>query len=218
MILRTRSGFFTISGLLLPPLLLLGCASASGQPTPTPDNRTPAGAGVPENTEKPYDSGESGLALTCEVFCSPTKLRTSNARICWNLPPPAFEGRSPETAEQNLQTTVFKNGFEKGLFVTLPVTATTRERPIRPIPAPKQARLRAYQIQIIDIERRKSAHLPAGGAEVCVVIEGLEPSVNYTWRIQVETAAGKVVSPSVRCQAQVCPADLVRETRERSRN
>ncbi len=211
MILRTRSRFVTTSGLLLiSPLLLLGCASASGQPTPTP-----AGAGVPEVTERPGERAESGLALTCEVFCSPTKLRTSNARICWNLPPSAFEGRSPETAEQNLQTTVFKKGFEKGLFVTLPVTAATRERPITPILAPKQARLRAYQIQIIDIERRKSAHLPAGGAEVCAVIEGLEPNVNYTWRIQVGTAAGRVVSPSVRCQAQVCPADLVRETRER---
>jgi hypothetical protein len=218
MILRTRSGFFTMSGLLLPPLLLLGCASASGQPTPTPDRRTPAGAGVPEVTEEPADRAESGLALTCEVFCSPTKLRTSNARICWNLPPSAFEGRSPETIGQSLQTTVFKNGFEKGLFVTLPVTATTRERPITPIPAPKQGRLRAYQIQIIDIERRKSAQLPAGGAGVCVVIEGLEPGVNYTWRIQADTAAGKVVSPSVRCQAQVCPADLVRETREGPRD
>jgi len=42
------------------------------------------------------------------------------------------------------------------------------------------------------------------------VIENLEPGVNYTWRVAIETAAGRIVSAPITCEAPVCPADIVR--------
>ena len=41
------------------------------------------------------------------------------------------------------------------------------------------------------------------------VVENLEPGVNYTWRIAINTPAGRIVSRPTTCQAHVCPADLV---------
>lgn len=74
----------------------------------------------------------------------------------------------------------------------------------------KQGRgnVRAYQIRIVEIANPKSPELFATGtAETVAVVEGLEPGVNYTWRVVIPTGAGKLVSPSVRCKAPICPVD-----------
>jgi hypothetical protein len=41
------------------------------------------------------------------------------------------------------------------------------------------------------------------------VVEDLEPGVNYTWRIAIDTASGRIVSAPATLQAMVCPADMV---------
>jgi hypothetical protein len=43
------------------------------------------------------------------------------------------------------------------------------------------------------------------------VVEGLEPGVNYTWRIAIETESGRIVSESTTIRAVVCPADMAPE-------
>lgn len=154
----------------------------------------------------------------CEVYCSETKLRTANARIRWKLVPgPALDaarGQNLSAAEQRLETTVFKDGFAKDLYVGLPVSQSGDERAMPSAALARQGKstLRAYQIRIVDFERPKSAELFAAGTEETVaVIENLEPGMNYTWRLVIETGATDLVSPVVRCRAPICPADMVRE-------
>ncbi len=184
-------------------LAVLG-ATVLGVVSPSGDSRS--------NAQTPVDTSraqrESGLTVSCELFCSDTKLRTSNARIRWSLSAPALAASGLEslsTAKQRLEATVFHSGFEKGLYATLPVAVATPERPIAAIAQPGQALRRAYQIQIIEIEQPSLAR----SGEMGVVVEGLESGVNYTWRIVLESATGRLVSAPVTCRARICPADLI---------
>ena len=88
---------------------------------------------------------EPGIALTCEQFCSDTKLRTSNARLRWTLTRAALAASNMENlaaASQTLEVTVYKNGFDKGLMVALPLSPATPDRPVLAVAAP-QARHRS---------------------------------------------------------------------------
>jgi hypothetical protein len=150
------------------------------------------------------------LTLTVEAFCSDTKLRTSDARIRWTMPSDALEAagvRDLATARQILETTVYKNGFEKGLLVSVPVAQATPEKPIRAQAQGRNAAVRAFQFSLIQIEQQK-ARGDGGPMQMGALVEGLEPGVNYTWRIAIQTASGKIVSPSVTNQAMVCTADM----------
>jgi hypothetical protein len=154
---------------------------------------------------------ESGLTVTCEVFCSTTKIRTTNARIRWSLTKAALDASrvaNLSTAKQSLEATIYKNGFEKGQMVSLPIAAVTPTRSIAPeIAQPAQARLRAFQIRLIEIESPRTDAAATAESQMSVVVENLEPGVNYTWRVAIETPAGRMVSVSTTCQAPVCPFD-----------
>lgn len=172
-------------------------------------------AQAPPYTERAVD--EAGLTITCEVFCSDTKLRTANARIRWHATKKGPETASLSTAKHSLQTTVFPEGFEKDLYVTVPVG---RDAPgQKPVAAAALAQykrtLRAYQFQVIEVERPRTTEV--GTTEVGVVVEDLEPGMNYSWRVLVEAGTLRMTSPVVMCQAPVCPADMVEPPRPRPR-
>jgi hypothetical protein len=157
-----------------------------------------------------------GATITCEVFCSQTKLRTANARIRWSAPGSALRAAGIESgtaAATRLETTVFRDGFTKGLFVRLPI-AGSGEVGILPLAEqPRQSQLRAYQIRVIEIAPPVRRTEAAGGDESGVVVEGLEPGVQYTWRAVIEAASRRVISVTATCEAPVCPADMVPEGR-----
>jgi hypothetical protein len=162
----------------------------------------------------PSETGRAereGLTVTCEVFCSSTTLGSSNARIRWSLSAAALGARgiqSLSAAKQTLDVTVFYKGFDKNLFVTLPISAQTPQRPIAALAQPGQAKLPAYQIQIVEIEQSKTPQTTdSAGSEMSAVIARLEPGVNYTWRVVVETSAGRLLSAPVTCQSATCPVD-----------
>lgn len=158
---------------------------------------------------------EPRLKVSAEVFCSETKLRTSNARIRWSMNAEALEAsgvKSFSTATQSLEATVYKNGFEKGLLASIPISHATRDRRVAAQAQGKSSKLRAFQFSLIEVDEPKTAVGPEGGGEMAAVVEGLEPGVNYTWRIAIETAAGRIVSAPTTSQAQVCPADFAPTT------
>ncbi|MCL4814322.1 MAG: hypothetical protein KJ061_17685 [Vicinamibacteraceae bacterium] len=163
-------------------------------------------AQVTPHVERAVD--ESGLTITCEVFCSETKLRTANARIRWHVTRPGGpEAATLATAKQSLQTTVFHQGFEKNLYVTLPVGGATPGRPVEAAgQAQAQRPLRAFQIALIETEKPRPTE--AGTTEMGVVVENLEPGMMYTWRVVAEAAGGRLTTPTVTCEAPVCPADM----------
>jgi len=162
---------------------------------------------------------EPGLTLDVEGFCSETRLRTSNARITWRARATALGAgvASLDAATQRLETTVFKGGFDRGLFVALPIGDAAADRPIAAIApggaatgaAQQTLTRRAYQIRLIQVNASRVSATATDSSQRDAVVENLEPGVNYTWRIAVDAPAGRMVSPSVSLRALVCPADLV---------
>lgn len=204
-------------GILAATLLsvLVACAHAGAQPQAQPQ-RPPDAAPPQGPAETTATDRASGLTLTCEVYCSPTKLRTANARLRWELAPgSALSATGDENlagAEQRLEATVFKNGFEKNLFVSLPVVQPNSDQLAAPRVSPQQRGLRAFQIRLVDVARPQTTDRFADGTdEIIAEIENLEPGMRYTWRVAIESAAADFVSQTVSCQAPVCPADMVRE-------
>jgi len=206
--------------LLLFSFLAIGCAgtvAAGGQSTQTSTSETV----TPRPTVQATAIAENGLAVTIETYCSETRLRTAIARLRWSMPAALFDAKRSGAAAmeaQSIETTVFKNGFEKGLFVSLPLSErATAERPIMPRADARLKRptLRAFQIRVVEVEapvREQTAPADAESARTGVmsaVVENLEPGVNYTWRVAIDIAGGKAVSAAVRTRAPICPADIV---------
>jgi hypothetical protein len=157
---------------------------------------------------------ESRLAITVEMFCSPTKLRSTNARIRWSIPRAALDAIGvPDlvAAPKNLEVTVYKNGFDKGLMVSLPIRQASVNSPVLPLAQPqaRQTQLRAFQIRLIELEPARTRAGADAVQEMGVVVENLEPGMNYTVRLAFDTPSGRMVSAPVTTQATVCPADMV---------
>jgi hypothetical protein len=148
------------------------------------------------------------VAVTCETFCSQIRPGTSSIRLRWSLTPKAETAavKSLADAKASIEVTVFSEGLEKGAYVTLPVPSTQPTQPVAAVAQGQQAQLRAYRIQIVEVDQPR-AEIAGGSLESGVLIEGLEPGVNYTWRVVLETAAGRLVSPPVTCPAATCPTD-----------
>jgi hypothetical protein len=181
----------------------------------------PASSQTPKETVRTESRTDEGTVITIETYCSETKLRTTNARIRWAVSPAFFRSNAASAdvmSGQTIETTVYKNGFEKGLWVALPLSS--QATPERPIAARAQGQLkalniRAFQLRVVGVEppavRRENAGTEekAMSEETGVVVENLEPGVNYLWRVALDTANGRVVSPTVKTRAPVCPADIV---------
>lgn len=165
----------------------------------------------PSQTAPPAQENAE-LTLTAETFCSETRLRTSNARFRWNITKTALAVARVDNlaaTKQSLETTVYKNGFEKGLSTALPIGAVPANQPVAAVAAqPRQAQVRAFQLRLVEVDLARAQAVTDTGSEVSAVVEGLEPGVSYTWRVAIDTAAGRIVSPPVRFTAPVCPADM----------
>jgi hypothetical protein len=172
-------------------------------------------------TESLAEEKTNVQVFRCEVYCSQTKLRTVNAKLIWIGPgmpsgPAEFSGREVRT--EQIETTVFKNGFKKNLyagFPTLEPTIDTSPEVARDVPA----KLPAYNLKLIGAHKPKISGVPAmellrekpEKQETTVIIEGLEPGLRYHWRLRFKTASGWTESQTITCEAPVCPADLQEE-------
>jgi hypothetical protein len=199
---RTFSSFFVFPKVVF--LLVCGAALALEN-----------GGGVLAQTTQPVSRVEAKLSVEVEPYCSETKLRTSNARIRWSMPRVALEAHKLTAlagARQSLEATVYLDGFEKGLLVSVPLAQASPERPLAALVQEKKPKVRAFQFSVVGYGPPKEARAVEGvDAEMSAVVEGLEPGVNYTWRITIETESGRIVSESTTSRAVVCPADMAPE-------
>jgi hypothetical protein len=171
--------------------------------------------GIVGNGQLPAENARaespSGLTLTCEVFCSQTKMRTGTARLRWRIQPATRTGIGLATladAKQTLELSVFDQGFEKGLFVTLPISQPGPGSPIAALAQGKPPTLRAYQVQLVAVERTAVAADAAN--EMSVLVENLEAGMNYSWRLAISSPKGGIESAIATCKAPICPADIDR--------
>lgn len=193
--------------------LLLLAVLGLGLPALASHGEPRLGAQAPPRLERAVDA--AGLTITCETFCSETKLRTANARIRWHASKEGPEASRVAAGRPSLQATVFAEGFEKNLYVTVPVApdAPGRRAAAAPALAQQSRDLRAYQFQVLEVEAPR--HSAAGTEEFGLVLEDLEPGVNYSWRVAIDTGSGTRLSPVVMCEVPVCPADLIEPPRPR---
>jgi hypothetical protein len=152
------------------------------------------------------------------VSCSPDKPRTVVAEISWPLPRPAAnpQALTEGLAQQTLDVTTFKDGFDKGVFAQLGSVRQNQaftSRAAQPDVSSTASLQSLVVTKVSTLQERVSSGArgspsdlmpPSAGNDasrvVVVEIEGLEPGLNYYWR----RAPG---GPVVRCQAPVCPFD-----------
>ncbi len=141
--------------------------------------------------------------LSCEVFCSTERPREGGARLILRS-----AGKLKFNESQlRLDWTVHKNGLATREFATFePLRAGVRS-------APRYAEQKAaatmdpeHKLEITDVQ--------AGKDVLVITIEGLEPGLNYRWRLAPMTKSGWTKGePLAACQAPVCPIDYVDENK-----
>jgi hypothetical protein len=148
--------------------------------------------------------------LECKTYCSDVKLRTPIAELTW----PASATASLE--RQGLEVTVYKNGFERGLSARLLVVRQgekfSLQRAAAAVSSSAQRVPGLDKLVVVGV-RTRSMRLRASSVNtITVQVEGLEPGLNYYWRVLSNTSGTNWVAnrayQTVRCQAPVCPADM----------
>ncbi|HUR83273.1 MAG TPA: hypothetical protein VM733_21120 [Thermoanaerobaculia bacterium] len=205
------------------------CAAKPAADSKTLAEREPPNSSTTEAVEREARATTAEvLDITVETYCSETKRRTPGARIRWSMPASSLSARSIDFAATPfvIETTIYKNGFERGLSVQLPVSPragrlqgaiAARASSDENARAPEMANP-AFRIRLVDVEGPRSRERELGEAEsapsedateMVAAVEDLVPGVNYIWRVRVGTAAGPLVSPAIKAQAPDCPADFV---------
>ena len=131
--------------------------------------------------------------LRVEAGCSETDLRIVIAGVTWR-------GNRDRAAAQRIDVTVFKDGFERGLFATVPA-----ERGGKFEPGPGLVRMErgaGRPFELLAVPRQGDSK-----DAISMEIRSLEPGVLYRWRVVTRTEKGLVPSPVVNVQAPVCIGD-----------
>jgi hypothetical protein len=141
--------------------------------------------------------------LAADVACSRTRLRTGLALLTW------VGGDAVGQQPMRLDAAIEKDGFERGEFVTAePVAPGAVFRPATPR-AVDATKSRGFAIRIAAAEDARVAIGPRAPSRV-IVVENLEPGVNYFLRLAVRSDRGWSPAPTIRVQAPTCPADTPR--------
>lgn len=142
---------------------------------------------------RPYEpvAAQSSMSLSCEVFCSDTRIGVSVAEV-------TFSGDASSLDQLVLEVTVYKNGFEIGRLARVsPIRGGQKFEIIRP-PGETEA-TPGFDTLVVTAVR-------LNGGLVTVRVEGLDAGVNYFWRVRPAGGSGGGTETTV-CQAVECPVD-----------
>ena len=139
--------------------------------------------------EEPIAGAQSSTSLSCEVFCSDTRVGVSVAEL-------TFSGDANSLSQLVLEVTVYKNGFAIGRFARVtPIRAGQKFEIIRP---PGEAgSAPGFDTLIVAAVRLQNGL-------VIVRVEGLDAGLNYFWRVHPTGGSGTEITV---CQAVECPVD-----------
>ncbi len=165
---------------LLPPFYFLFTA-CSGTPPP--------------NRPSPQDS-TLVRDLEIQVGCSETRARVTVARVTWHSPPALH-------VRQRVDATVGADGFASGHYRSVLVLADAR----RFLPPDADVREQGPGRSLDSLVVARVVRSPDADS-VVVDVEGLEPRVNYYWRVATSVEDEWVVGQAVRVQAPICVADI----------
>lgn len=132
---------------------------------------------------------QSSTSLSCEVFCSDTRIGVSVAEL-------TFSGDTSNLSQLVLEVTVYKNGFAIGRLARVsPIRAGQKFELIRPPGETGSAP--GFDTLVVTAVRLQNGL-------VTVRVEGLEPGLNYFWRVHPTGGSGTEITV---CQAVECPVD-----------
>lgn len=188
-----------------------GAPEAPPESAPPPAQQAPAEApGAPPDTAAraaPPPPAESApqpgppMELVCQVSCSPTKLRTGVVTLTWAVRPGSG---TRAQQEQAVDMSVFPDGFATGAYARL--FPLQRGGPFTPGstrgPSPMETAPRAFQVQAAEARAVPESN------RMEVRVEGVEPGLNYFFRVASPTRGEGESSEPVSCTAPVCPADM----------
>lgn len=134
------------------------------------------------------------LALSCSSYCSTIESRVSLSDV-------HFGGAQVDPAKSRLEFTVYSEGFKRGAFASFsPLTADPENSPTLSLTALRG--LRPFEIRLIAVKLA-----PQEQAILGATLKGLEPSVNYMWRLLYETEDDISMSAVASCPTPVCIRD-----------
>jgi hypothetical protein len=209
--MQTRRRVFEAMGPALPALaggLALSWALA-GAITGCAAGASGGGANAAQRAE----SGD----LVCEAYCNPVTPGVSVVEVRFAVPggpAPAAKLRAA-AATQDIEASVYEDGFERGLFVRLPSVSPEAKfaappgvKPVQTIPGLDRLVVRAVATSEDPPGGLRLAQpgdaAPAGAAGVVLQVQGLQPGMNYYWRVRPQPQSEPQV---VMCRAPICPAD-----------
>lgn len=156
--------------------IIAGCGGTGSPPPPSP---------IDQNSIPVRD-------LRIEVGCSEERIRVNVARVLWRSDPSLHE-------RQRIDAAVTTDGFASGFYATVPVLAEVRRfQQADSLARQRQTRRALDSLLVVRVVRSPVAD------SVVVDIEGLEPRVNYYWRVATSIEGEWITSPPVRVQAPVC--------------
>ena len=143
----------------------------------------------PEMRPEELVVAQSSTGLSCEVFCSDTRVGVSVAEL-------TFSGNADSLSQLVLEVTVYKDGFAIGRFARVsPIRAGQKFEIIRPPGEIGSAP--GFDTLVIAAVRLQTGL-------VTVRVEGLDAGLNYFWRVLPTGGAGTEITV---CQAVECPVD-----------
>jgi hypothetical protein len=193
--------------------------SSSEQPGPGP---------VPLATS----SREEGVAWgTCQTYCSQVDLGQGAVEIRRKLVMPTADARALAQAVETdkIEVTTYEDGFERGLFATITPTPLPKDAPPRALrSASGQAIPGLEKLRVIAVATSKDRTKPAlrlqpstedGAESATIQITGLQPGLNYYWRLPASASSGDMQAQEVlACRGPICPVDYQREPKKEKRS
>jgi hypothetical protein len=200
--------------------------AAFSQPGEPPSER-PSPGPVPMATPSSDEEVSWG---TCQTYCSQVDLGQGVVEIRRKVETTSADARALAQAvkAEKIEVTTFADGFERGLFATM-----------SPAPLPKGAQPKALRsatgqaipglekLRVIAVatsrDRPKPAlrlqpSIEAGVESATIQIGGLEPGMNYYWRLPAAASLRSAQPEEVLlCRGPICPVDRVREPKKDKR-
>lgn len=190
--MTTHLSFLTIC---LLGLLVIG-GSVFGQSVPKGDNNlSPNYRLSSTDLHNPVvPDVASLLTLSCSTRCSAIEARVSLTDV-------HFGETLIDPSKASLDFTVYSEGFEHNVFASFsPLIPNPEVGPKHKQPARRG--LRPFQIRLVAVESAPQEQFIQG-----VTLKGLEPNVNYFWRLQLRTDEGVQESSIAICAVPVCIHD-----------
>ena len=157
------------------------------------------------------DPGEAN-GPRVDAYCSQTELGKSVAEVQWPLAAQGESNLSTLVQQQVLDVTVYKDGFERGLYKTVKPGGPEREFRLSKPPTEQQEIPGLQKLQLTQFatsqeqpkEGLRMLMRPMPGQESAdAKLEGLEPGMKYFVRISTPASGQKMVSFT----AAICPVD-----------